>query len=127
MPKQTQAFWLALLFSLIFTMSPRAESPENIIIQIKPGDIVMQPNASVAEYKVDGYRSSFRQMIQMGGFSQLQIINQSGDVLIEVDDSNGIVPIGDEKYVYAVSVPFGDGGNPSPSGEAGFPEVPEGD
>ena len=45
--------------------------------------------------------------VKMGGFFQLKVISRSGDALIEIDDINGIVPIGDEKYVYAVSSTYG--------------------
>jgi hypothetical protein len=91
---------------LMFASTLLAGDNTSKVVHAKIGDVIMQPDTAVAEYKIDGHESSFIQSVQMGGFFQLQIIRQD-IVLIEVDDVNGIVPIGNEKYIYAVGSIYG--------------------
>jgi hypothetical protein len=105
--KQSQAVLLAFLWLLILTLPLKADNHTSTIHHIKNGDVTMQSDEREARYEVEEYSSYFIQTIQMGGFFKLMIKNRSGDVLLEVDDVNGIVPVGDEKYVYAVSSIYG--------------------
>ncbi len=107
MTKQSRFPLVIFVFIFLFSTSVQADIAPGTICIIKLGEIAMPPDSLEVIYKVEGYSSFFVQSIQMGGFFQLQIKGQSGDVLIEVDDVNGIVPIGDEKYVYAVSSTYG--------------------
>jgi hypothetical protein len=105
--KQSQVVLLVFLWLSILTIQVKADNLAGTIHHIKTGDVTMQPDTREARYEVAEYSSYFIQTIQMGGFFELMIVNRSGDVLVKVNDVNGIVPVGDEKYVYAVSSTYG--------------------